>query len=187
MARRAIKKGTVPDRLGAANVSLKISDKLLKDLKEIADEQQVDLGTLATQIFTQYVGWDKNAGKAGLVPTPKSVLTSLMDRLTDEEIKNIADRLAREYIRDATIMMQNDYSIQSFLKGVEAWIKVSGFPYRHEVVGDWFHTFFIQHDMGPKWSLYLAEVLQKELMKMAPKKLSFEPSPNSLRFSVDVE
>src|SRR5918994_1393133 len=69
---------------------------------------------------------------------------------------------------------------------IETWIKISGYPYRHEV-NYTRHSYVIQHDMGKNWSLYLAELFRYLFEEFGLKRVEFDLTHNSLDFIVDTE
>jgi hypothetical protein len=69
---------------------------------------------------------------------------------------------------------------------IETWIKISGYPYRHEV-NYTRHSYVIQHDMGKNWSLYMAELYGFLFEEFGLKKVEFDLNHNTLHFIVDIE
>jgi hypothetical protein len=83
--------------------------------------------------------------------------------------------------------------MKSALYFIERWIKISGYTYRHDKSDDDKnrHRYLIQHDMGIKWSIYLANLYQflfDELNKNTNKKrIQFDETKNTLAFTVDID
>ena len=82
------------------------------------------------------------------------------------------------------MLLRNEYNIESALDVIETWIKISGYPYRHEVNYTQ-HSYVIQHDMGKNWSLYLAELFRNLFEEFGLKRVEFDLTHNSLDFIVD--
>jgi hypothetical protein len=70
--------------------------------------------------------------------------------------------VAKTTNKDAILLMQNEYTIESALNLLESWLKTCGFPYKHKETnnGQNRHSFIIQHDIGMKVSVYLATLFQ---------------------------
>ena len=68
----------------------------------------------------------------------------------------------------------------------ETWIKISGYPYRHEV-NHTRHSYVIQHDIGKNWSLYLAQLYRSLFEEFGLKRVEFDLSHNTLYFAVETE
>ena len=86
-----------------------------------------------------------------------------MDRIPEKDITSISEGLARKETKDFVLLLRNEYSLESALKTIESWIRISGFAFRHENT-DTIHSYIIQHDMGKKMSLYLADFFATYLM-----------------------
>jgi hypothetical protein len=88
------------------------------------------------------------------------LLSSLINRIPEKEISSIAEYKAKNETKDFVLLLRRDYNIESALDVIETWIKISGYPYRHEVnyTRHLRHSYVIRHDAGRNWSLYLAEL-----------------------------
>jgi hypothetical protein len=73
------------------------------------------------------------------------------------------------------------------LKSIASQIRISG-PYRHEETnnGQNRHSYVIQHDMGKKWSIYLANLYQFLFDELGEnKRIEFDKTENTLAFTID--
>ena len=114
------------------------------------------------------------------------MLIDLIGRLPEKEISSIAEYIAKTETKDFVLLLRNEYNIESALDVIETWIKISGYPYRHEVNHN-LHSYVIQHDMGKNWSLYLAELYRFLFKEFGLKSVEFDLNQNSLVFVVDLE
>ena len=55
------------------------------------------------------------------------------------------------------IIIHHGYKLEMVLDVIEIWIRISGYKYKSEMTGDT-QLHIVQHDMGKKWSFYLAEL-----------------------------
>jgi hypothetical protein len=84
-----------------------------------------------------------------------------------------------------SVSWEREYTIKSGLDFIEYWIKISGYPYRHEESENR-HAYVIQHDMGKKWSIYLASLYQFLFDELGvKKKIEFDKTKNTLAFTID--
>jgi hypothetical protein len=86
------------------------------------------------------------------------------------------------------LILKEEYTIKSALEFLEIWIKISGYPYRYEETnnGQKRHSYMIQHDMGIKWSIYLAYLYQFLFDELGEnKRIEFEKTKNTLAFGID--
>jgi hypothetical protein len=65
------------------------------------------------------------------------------------------------------------------------WLKIAGYSYRHEVRGTE-HSYFIQHGMGIKWSLYLSELFRFIGEDFGLTRVDFDVAENTLSFRIDI-
>jgi hypothetical protein len=138
-------------------LSLRLDTRILEALKQEARHKQVSTNILASQIFRQHLDWHSNAAKAGFVAVRRGMITKLLEKVSEDEVKDIAIYIAKNESRDFILLMRNEYDMSAAMDVVETWIRISGYPYAHRVKFGR-HSYVIQHDMGKKWSIYLSEV-----------------------------
>ena len=131
------------------------------------------------------------ATKAGFIAVRRSLLTKVIDNISEKEIVSLAEHVAKTTNKDSILFLKKEYAIKSALDLIEAWIKISGYPCRHEKNnnnnGQNRHSYFIQHDMGIKWSIYLANLYQFLFDELGENKrrIEFGKTENTLAFTID--
>ena len=63
---------------------------------------------------------------------------------------------------------------------IQIWIRISGYKYKSEMTGDT-QLHIVQHDMGKKWSFYLAELYRYIFEELKVGKPDFD-TENTLSF-----
>jgi len=134
----------------------------------------------------QHVDWHSTAAEGGMGTIFKPMLKHLMEQLDDNNIKNIAKKIAKEEGKDFILLLSHEYNIHSALKLIETWLRVIKYPYSYEVNGDE-HRFYIYHDMGKKYSTYLSSLYENVLGEFKMVKSKFQTSDNSISFVVNIE
>jgi hypothetical protein len=113
---------------------------------------------------------------------------NLMNFLSEQDIVSVAERVAKSTNKDSILLLEKEYTIKSALEFLENWMKISGYVYRHEESKDGRnrHMYVIQHDMGMKWSIYLANLYQLlfDELNENNKRIEFEKTENTLVFTV---
>jgi predicted transcriptional regulator len=131
----------------------------------------------------------KAAAKAGFIAVRRSLLTKVINDLSEQEIISLAEHVAKTINEDDTLFLKKEYIIKSVLDLIERWIKISGYPYRHEVSKDSQnkHLYVIQHNMGIKWSIYLANLYQFlfDELEQSKIRIEFDKTENMLAFTID--
>ncbi len=168
------------------SITFRLNDFILSKLHREAEQRDISVNTLVSHIIKEYMDWHSNSAKAGFVTVRKGLLSNLINRLPEKEISSISEYIAKKETKDFVLLLRNEYNIVSALDVIETWIKISGYPYRHEV-NHTRHSYVIQHDMGKNWSLYISELYRFLFEEFGLKRVEFDLNPNSLDFTVDRE
>jgi hypothetical protein len=174
-----------PSVPASGSVTLRFDSSLLEDLRRESDHKRISLNTLATQIFRTHMEYGSMAAKAGMVSFHKSLLIRIMESLSEEEILKLSEYIAKNEMKDTVLLMKKRYDAAAFVNFIESWARVSGFEYRHDV-SDHTHSFVIQHDMGKRWSIYIANVFKHAFSDMETKWADFHSTDNTVTFNVDI-
>jgi len=164
--------------------SFRLEKRTVEKLRKEAKEKDVSLNSLVGQIFSMHVGWYANSQKAGFVPLPKVLMTKTMEKLSQDEIKDIAEYIAEKEVRSMILMLGREQNIASILDSFEFWLKATDFIYKHDNY-DESHRFVIVHSMGKNWSFYLGHVM-KLIFEQLGAKTELEVNPKILVINVSV-
>jgi hypothetical protein len=148
------------------SVTFRLNKHLLSELRREADNKQITLNNFASQIFRQFMSWHFSAAKAGWIPVQREMLRRMIDKATDEEVNELAVYMAKSHMPDLILLLRREYDFASFLDVMEACLKVSQFPYNHND-SEGRHVFVIQHELGRKWSLYMAQLFRSVCEELA--------------------
>ena len=175
-----------PQQHQSESITFRLDSTIINKLHNEAEQKDISLNTLVSHIIRSHIDWHSNAAKAGFVTVRRGLLSNLINRLSEKEISSIAEYIAKNETKDFVLLLRNEYNIESALDVVETWIKISGYPYRHDV-NHTQHAYVIQHDMGKNWSLYLAELYRFLFEQFGLKKVEFDLNHNTLDFIVNTE
>ena len=168
------------------SITFRLDSTILNRLHHEAEQKDISVNTLVSHIIRRHIDWHSNAAKAGFVTVRRGLLSNLINRLPIEEISSIAEYIAKNDTKDFVLLLRNEYNIKSALDVIETWIKISGYPYRHEA-NYTRHSYVIQHDMGRNWSVYMAELYRFLFEEFGLKGAEFDINHNTLDFIVDIE
>jgi hypothetical protein len=160
--------------------SFRLEKEALAELRKIAEREKISLNTLVSQIFDQYLNWDSTAPKAGLIPQPKHLLVKILEKLTNDEITEIANYIAETQVKSLMLATRKEYTVEALMKGIEYWAKASNFPSSHVEKPEGMHQYIIQHEMGKKWSLYYKQTFAKMFEQLGVKKSKIDTTNNTL-------
>jgi hypothetical protein len=123
------------------------------------------------------------ASRAGMVSFPKSLLVRLMTRLSEQEVEQLSEYLAKNDFKEMTLLIKNEYNLSAFLDMIESWLRASGIGYRRDVI-DSIQTFVIQHDMGKRWSTYFEKLIKYAFKDLNENEPIFNINDNSIAFRI---
>jgi hypothetical protein len=169
----------------SGSVTLRFDGDMLDDLRKESEHKRISLNTLATQIFRTHTEYGSMSARAGMVSFHKSLLIRLMDKLSEDEITKLSEYIAKNEMKDTILLMKRRYDASAFVDFIEAWARISGFEYRHDV-SDSTHSFVIQHDMGKRWSVYIANIFKYAFADIGAKWADFQTTDNTVTFNVEV-
>jgi hypothetical protein len=170
--------------IGTTNITTRIDGDTLRELQDEANSSGIALSSLTKQILTNYAKWDKLASKAGMIPVAKGVISEAFDRLSEEEVVQLATSVGKNALSDIILFMKGKIDLDSLFSWLELWLKrnsTAGFSY---VVKNGIHTCIMKHNLGSKWSLYHKTVLQLMLEEIIGESsiVEFKTAENILVF-----
>jgi len=168
------------------SATFRLPDGLVEEIKAEAQHMKVSPNILVHRILERYTRWDSRAAKAGYVPVTKGLITELLEKIPDKEVVEIAERVERKEFADILYLLRNEFTLESAFDIIEMRAKVSGYPYRYTKKGN-MHSVVLQHDLGPKWSVYLASRYKAAFEDMGITNFKFRTAPNTIQFDVFVE
>ncbi len=178
-----------PDALShekTRSISFRLPEDLVEEIETAAQLNSVSANVLVHRILERYTSWDATAAKAGFIPVTKGLMHELLTKVSDKELVEIAKKVEKKEFEDIMLLFRNQFDIASVLDVIELRAKVSGFPYRYNVAGK-MHSFVIQHDLGEKWSIYLASRYKEVFEDLGLTNMKFRTTPNTLQFDLLVE
>ena len=171
--------------------TFRFDSETLKSLREEAKQKDISTNTLLNQIVKEHLKWHANASNAGFIAVTRLLITNLISHLSEQQIISIAENVAKNTNKDSILLIEKEYTMKSALDFIETWIRISGYKYRHEEInnGQNKHLYVIQHDMGMKWSIYLANLYQSlfDEVRKDRKIIEFEKTENTLAFTVEID
>jgi hypothetical protein len=175
------------------SVTFRLDSSVIDELQMEADSREISLNVLVNQILKRYSEWDRFENKIGMMPVPKVILSSLIDRAIsvakssgikdidryrDEIIKQAA-LLAFGLMKDSVLFMKRQYNLWVVLAVLEEYMKVSGIKADHKIEGSRKHVFVIQHELGENWSLFTKELLALIFQNLANVRADISTTSNT--------
>lgn len=175
------------------SVTFRVDSSVIDELQAESDNREISLNVLVNQVLKRYIEWDRFETKIGMMPVPKAMLSTLIDKsiaiAKTEGIKDIdryrddiirqAAKIAFDLIKDSVLFMKKQYNLWVVLAVLEEYMKVSGIKSDHRIEGSDRHVFVIQHELGENWSLFTKELLQLIFENLANMRAEISVTPNT--------
>ena len=159
---------------------------VLDQLRLEAEHKQISLNALLNQIARSHIDWHANAARAGFVPVRKKLIRRLFDSLTEEQVGTIASSLSQDLSDGNLMIMVRERTQKSILEFMERWLRVSGISYQRDSNGNYV-TYIIQHEMGKKWSYYLARLFEETASAFMTVKPDIKATEEALYVKLRIE
>jgi hypothetical protein len=168
----------------SAIISVRV-DADTKNKLEIESEMKgMTLNTLIGQIITKHTSWDRFAEDIGFVFLTKPFLRAILSHVPEKEMTNIAVTVCRGAMKDATIYMYGELTVDTYIKSLDAWLAASHIPFRH-IKNDDEDKYVIQHELGNVFSKYLVTVINSILNEFTFCIAKQDLTDQSVSFSID--
>ena len=177
------------------SITFRLDSHTIDELQREADQNQISLNVLVNQVLKRYSDWDRYESRIGMMPVPKAMLTSLIDKAIDMAKKNgikeedigpfrdqiikQAAQVAFDIMKDAVLFMKKQYNLWVVLSVLQEYMKISGINSDHRIEGGRKHVFVIQHELGENWSLFIKELLKLIFENLAKVKVDASVTPNT--------
>lgn len=181
------------------SVTFRVESLVVDELQRDADNKEISLNVLVNQVLKRYVEWGRYENKLGIMPVPKNMLSSLMNKAVEiakqngikdidpyrDQIAKQAAEFAFDIMKDSVLFMKKNYNLWTVLSVLQEYMKVSGINADHIIQGRK-HIFVIQHELGENWSLFTKELLQLIFEKLAKVRIETHVTPNTVKADVEL-
>jgi hypothetical protein len=165
-------------------MTFRIEESVMSRLRSESDRKEVSLNTLVNQVLKRYVEWDMYEPKVGMISIARPIVHSLFDRMSKEEVEEMARRVGKGAVHDIALFMKSSMDLDSFLEWFETRMKTSSIEFSHELKADR-HTYVTKHDLGYNWSLFHKMMLELVFNEILQKRVDVSITPTTLKLVVD--
>ena len=107
----------------AKTISFRIYEDIIDKLDSEAKRRGISLNKFANQIFKNFLDWDMLQSRAGMLPIAKAVIVEMFEKMTKEEIEDLAKRVGKDTVHNIILFMKTDMTLESLLAWIQMWIK----------------------------------------------------------------
>src|SRR5215213_2992232 len=147
--------------------TIRIPSHLDTIIHEDSKERRSTANALISSILTKYAEWDRYT-----------------ESLDDEAIKQIAGQIGASQSRELIMFFFKKISLDTFVSAISLFSKYAGFgSYEIESNGRE-HTVVLHHELGRKWSIYVAYLMSEGLKSTLGISPRFQIAENSVIFEL---
>jgi hypothetical protein len=182
------------------SVTFRIDSSVLNEMQREADQKEISLNILVNQTLKRYCLWDRYENRIGMMPVPKIVLTSLIDKATTiakengiRDIEGYRDKIIKQaaeiafgLMKDSVLLMKKQYNLWVILSVLEEYMKVSDIKADHKIETGRKHVFIVQHELGENWSLFTKELLTLIFENLAKVRIECSITSNTVIAEVEL-
>ena len=168
------------------SLSLRLDKNIIAELKREAEQKQINLNTLANQIFDFHVKFANSASNE-MMPMSKAMMVELVEGYSEDELKSIIERVCRKAATEVALQLRGSYDFQASIDILGYYLESSGFPYKHTIdeQNKNRHTFIIQYGMGRRWSLFAAEAWRTSFEAVLAKEAEYTITDNMVAITFE--
>jgi hypothetical protein len=154
-----------------ATITFRIDKVILDRIREQAEIHDTSLNSYLNQILKDFTEWDMFMPNAGSIPVAKPVVVQMFQKMSKDEIQDMAIKIGKKAIEDMVLFMNGSIDLDSFLKWLEIRMKNCSVDINH-IVNDSKRTYIMKHDLGENWALYNKTMLETIFKELFEKPLS---------------
>ena len=140
------------------SITFRIEAKYFDKLQQEANSRGISVNSLINHIIKDYFEWFIFQPKVGFVPVLKPVLREVFNKMSKEQINEVANS-GKEEVTNALHFMTGKLDLDCFLAWFEERMKNSSIQVSHTLDNNSrMHTYVVKHDMCENWSIYLKEI-----------------------------
>lgn len=165
-------------------MTFRIDRKIADQIQMESGDKMISINNLVNRILTQYVEWGRFESKIGMVPISKQVIRALFSKLTEADLIDLAKSTGKSTIKDITIFLNNETTLDLFLNWFELRMKNSFAEIIRSVEAPDNESLTVRHDLGYKWSFYHKLILESICNEMFQYPLRVDISDSIIKLHI---
>ena len=169
-------------RVKTQSQSFRVDERVLGLLREEAKRDNVTLSSLVNQVLTKYVDYSRFANRMNALSLARKTFASILDVASEEDIVRVAETEGRSspvaFITSMNGHMNVD-NVVGFMKDLSEHANL----FEYSEISHSPPTFTLVHELGVKWSLFLAHYLT-EAFKSTDVQVKFTTSDRAVTFTL---
>lgn len=166
------------------SVTFRIDEECLNALKHESKDKKQSLNSLVHNLIDKYVDYYRHLEKFETVIMPRSILKTILQLLSDEQVSALANDLAKGDVNEFIHFKWGKKDQDSVLEFLRMFFKECGYGVYREELHNNHYSLVIHHKLGKKGSLYLSSFLKSLLDDTKMQDISFKSSEEGLNVEV---
>ncbi len=169
------------------NKTFRLKNEQVRKLEADAIRAGISTNGLITSIIQRFIEWDRYANEVNFISLPPSMLSGILSEVSEETMAKAGTYVAeKSCFKDICIHFFQGYDLALFTKVILLFdryannYKVQG---ERDKDGNGGTVISFYHDLGRKWSVFIANLLHGELLRLGVEDHTFEVSENAVVFS----
>lgn len=162
--------------------SLRLDGDVDTSLHKYASQEGISVNSLVNRGLRRYVLWDINASRFGGVTLADASLTRIMSYLSDDQVREYAQWVADNSVRDFVSFFFGEVTLTTLLKGLKLLADYGGHFDYEESTSNRAQTVVLKHGRGMKWSIHYEEWVKLSVEKLLGLKVETEKTENQVVF-----
>ncbi|MDQ3968049.1 MAG: hypothetical protein M3275_06605 [Thermoproteota archaeon] len=143
--------------------TIRLPSKIDGILQKDAKEKRTTVNSLISTALTKYAEWDRYSESVGFINLPRNAFKLIIDSLDDEKIKRIAEETGARIAKELMMFIFKKITLDTFLSMNSLWFRYSGVGIYEIETNEREYTIVMHHELGRKWSTYLAHFASQAL------------------------
>jgi len=164
------------------NFTFHIDSKIMEIIKNRSKMENVSVNHYVNHLLRFSALWNVHAPSAGWIPMPKQILLALIDKFTEDELLELANKKGKEIAQDILLFIDGRYDVDSWINFIKIRAAAAGFSYSEQIENNTTKC-IIYHGMGKKWSAWFAN-FYKTVFDDLKKHATFEVGENTMCINI---
>lgn len=141
--------------------TIRVDEDIDRRLAEIADEADLSVNFLINKALRKLVEWDVYAEKFGNVSIPESLVSKMVDYMTEDETRELGGWMGRNVLKEFLGFWFKQVNLETFVEGFsKTWAKYTRTVECELYENSGRTVMVIEHSRGPKCSAYYEEMMK---------------------------
>lgn len=165
--------------------SVRLESKVYEELSKEASKKSASFNNLVNQILKKYVEFDQFIPDLNFVLIHKGLIISNMEGQNDDTVLSRAEAAGESFARDTILTMGLPLNKESLLYFIDPVVcRYKNFADCQRYQRDGKEVFYLRHDLGARWSLFLKGYVSGAFRNVLHKEIEIDETKDGIRFTV---